>query len=71
MDSENRKTMNDKSRCAAEVYIKDCLRRTGRGRYGFEMHYNRDQCHRAPGKDGLCWQHQKHKDQGRNVRLYS
>jgi hypothetical protein len=44
-------------RCSATVWKRDCLRRTGRGPTGFEMHYNKCQCERAAKTDGRCWQH--------------
>jgi hypothetical protein len=59
--------MTREVRCKAEVYRRDCLRRTGRGRNGFEMHYNRDQCERKRSGAEFCWQHQREKDRGRNV----
>lgn len=47
-----------KNRCTALVYKRDTYRRTGRGKHGFEMHYNRCRCERKVAKDGRCWQHQ-------------
>jgi hypothetical protein len=44
-------------RCQAKVWKRDCLRRTGRGKSGFEMHYEECQCRRAGKYDGRCWQH--------------
>lgn len=44
--------------CQATVYRRDCLRRTGRGRYGFEMHFTRCQCRRKARSSGYCWQHE-------------
>lgn len=44
-------------RCNATVWKRDTYRRTGRGKTGFEMHYNREQCSRRATKDGRCWQH--------------
>jgi hypothetical protein len=45
-------------RCAKEIYKRDTYRRTGRGKTGFEMHYNRTQCSRRAMPDSvLCWQH--------------
>lgn len=43
--------------CLATVWKRDCLRRTGRGRSGFSMHYNKMQCSRPATHDGRCWQH--------------
>lgn len=36
-----------KPRCKCAIYVRDCLRRTGRGRGGFSMHYEKRQCSRA------------------------
>lgn len=43
-------------RCEAEVFRRDCYRRTGRG-IGFEMYYQRGRCKRSASKEGLCSQH--------------
>lgn len=51
-------------RCAAAVFIKDTYRRTGRGRHGFEMHYDRERCLRRATHGEWCWQH-KHGYTGR------
>ncbi|MBU2559228.1 MAG: hypothetical protein KJ578_15735 [Bacteroidetes bacterium] len=47
-----------KLRCRVHIYKKDCLRRTGRGKSGFEMHYTEQQCSRKASKDNRCKQHQ-------------
>lgn len=44
-------------RCQAAVWKRDTYRRTGRGKSGFEMHYNRCQCERPAKFDNRCWQH--------------
>lgn len=44
-------------RCAATVWKRDTLRRTGRGPGGFEMHYERCQCSRRATHGKWCWQH--------------
>lgn len=44
-------------RCAAQVWIKDVYRRTGRTKSGFEMHYNRQQCSRKATHGKYCRQH--------------
>jgi hypothetical protein len=46
-------------RCAAMVYRRDTYRYTGRGKSGFEMHYNRGQCSRWAKIGGYCAQHSK------------
>jgi hypothetical protein len=46
-------------RCRYIVYIRDTYRYTGRGRSGFEMHYNKRRCKRKPLNNGYCWQHQR------------
>ena len=33
------------------MYKRDTYRRTGRGRSGFEMHYDKEQCSRAAVED--------------------
>jgi len=50
--------MTGDMQCKAVVYRRDTYRRTGRGRNGFEMHYERGRCTRAAA-DGmpLCRQH--------------
>lgn len=48
-------------RCQAAVWKRDTYRRTGRGKTGFSMHYNKCQCDRAATVDNRCWQH-KNKD---------
>ena len=56
------------TRCVAEVWIRDCLRYSGRGPGGFSMHYTEEQCHRN-AKDGeYCTQHNKMLLAGRSVR---
>jgi len=47
------------SQCKGMVYVRDTYRRTGRGRSGFELHYNYQQCSRKASANGYCWQHQK------------
>lgn len=49
----------EKKKCSETVYVRDCMRRTGRGPSGFEMHYSRQQCSRNAVEDGLCRQHWK------------
>jgi len=48
------------NQCKENVYKRNTYRRTGRGRSGFELHYNREQCRRSV-KEGtnFCWQHQR------------
>ncbi|MDB5437971.1 MAG: hypothetical protein JWM33_398 [Caulobacteraceae bacterium] len=44
--------------CRAVVWKKDTMRRTGRGKYGFEMHYIKAHCTRLSRcADGVCLQH--------------
>lgn len=50
-------TLAEAERCQAAVYVRDCLRYTGRGKYGYEMHYNERRCKRRAGSNGVCWQH--------------
>jgi hypothetical protein len=50
-------TVNPKARCEQIVYVPDQLRYTGRGRSGFEMHYNRRRCKRTATSGSYCWQH--------------
>lgn len=45
--------------CNAIIYKKDCYRRTGRGKTGFEMHYSRCQCSRRAVVGDMCKQHAK------------
>ena len=46
------------SRCQSYVYKPEQLRRTGRGKSGFERHYTRMRCKRkAADHQKLCWQH--------------
>ncbi len=44
-------------RCAATIWKRDTYRRTGRGKSGFEMHYERCQCKRTATDGKWCWQH--------------
>jgi hypothetical protein len=44
-------------RCAAVVYKRDTYRRTGRGKDGFEMHYDECRCKRQATDGKWCWQH--------------
>jgi len=46
-------------RCKEAIYKRDTYRRTGRGKTGFEMHYNMQQCARKAVDDKHCWQHMK------------
>lgn len=48
-----------RKRCQIAVYKRDTYRRTGRGRFGFSMHYNKEQCARAAVENGVCRQHLK------------
>ena len=56
-DSSRERAAVEIVRCTATVWKRDCLRRTGRGSTGFEMHYNKKQCERAAVEDHRCWQH--------------
>lgn len=56
-------------RCKAEVWKRDTYRYSGRGSSGFTMHYTEEQCGRKRRESGLCWQHEREKAAGRNVRL--
>ena len=47
-----------KDRCRAVVYKRDTYRYTGRGKTGFELHYQRGHCRHKAVSNGLCWQHQ-------------
>lgn len=48
----------ERLRCTAVVYKRDTYRRTGRTKFGFEMHYIKAQCsRRATCGAGLCRQH--------------
>ena len=52
----------EKERCKENIFVKDTYRRTGRGKSGFEMHYNAQQCSRKVVEEhGYCWQHKKSK----------
>lgn len=53
--------MAETGRCQATVWRKDCYRRTGRGKAGFEMHYDQGQCERPAKYDNRCWQHRDKK----------
>lgn len=57
MEREMLDDIEDVPCCVATVWKPDCLRRTGRGQSGFEMHYSKEQCKRAATHDGRCWQH--------------
>ena len=46
-------------RCKETVYKRDTYRYSGRGKSGFEMHYNKQQCSRKPKIEGYCTQHAK------------
>jgi len=50
------KTMEEK-RCSYIVYIRDTYRYTGRGKNGFEMHFNKRECKRKATHGDKCWQH--------------
>jgi hypothetical protein len=49
--------LRPRQRCQAQIHKRDTYRRTGHGRTGFEMHYNKCQCSRAAVEDGRCKQH--------------
>lgn len=46
-----------RGQCGGTVYERDTYRRTGRGKSGYEMHYNERQCTRRATHKGFCWQH--------------
>lgn len=46
-------------KCRKQIFVPDVYRRTGRGKTGFEMHYNRKQCSRKATSGNYCWQHSK------------
>ena len=52
-----------KGYCKATVWERDCYRYTGRGKGGFEMHYNRHQCRRTATHGDYCWQHARKAEQ--------
>lgn len=52
--------------CDAIIYKRDCYRRTGRGKSGFAMHYNRCQCSRRAVVGTLCKQHAQQQADGYN-----
>lgn len=56
-----------KSRCEAQIEVRDTYRYTGRGKSGFSMHYNKQRCSRSAVRDGLCKQHAKIVDTGMYV----
>lgn len=43
--------------CQQTVHIRDCYRRTGRGKSGFELAYTKRQCSRKAVIGGYCRQH--------------
>lgn len=43
--------------CRRAIYKRDCLRRTGRSKSGFQMHYTNCQCSRKAKIKGYCTQH--------------
>jgi len=45
------------TQCAATVWKRDTYRRTGRGKSGFEMYYERCRCKRKATNGKWCWQH--------------
>ncbi len=45
------------AQCAATVWKRGTYRRTGRGKDGFEMYYERCRCKRKATKGKWCWQH--------------
>lgn len=49
----------DPDKCHERVYIREQLRYTGRGKGGFERHYNERQCNRKAQFGNYCWQHRK------------
>lgn len=60
-----------KSRCQAVIYKRDTHRYTGRGRSGFQMHYDKEQCSRAAKTGDLCGQHAKWEERGGGKLLRS
>lgn len=62
-----RSVMRNEKKCRILVHRKDTYRRTGRTKSGFEMHYSKGQCARAPKVDGMCLQHSRMKAQGWNL----
>lgn len=53
--------------CQATVFVRDIVRRTGKGKYGFSMHYTEQQCSRKrPLLFHFCWQH-RHLEGKNNV----
>jgi hypothetical protein len=55
-------------RCKAAIWVRDCLRRTGHGKYGFEMHYKKKQCSRR-AHGSFCTQHEKMQAEGANLLM--
>ena len=48
--------------CQCILFERDTLRYTGRGKYGFQMHYRQRKCKRkALETSKYCWQHTKGK----------
>lgn len=60
--------MDNPNLCKEIVYTPDCLRRDGRGRYGFSMHYSRHQCKRKPTMKGYCTQHFRYHERCGDLR---
>ena len=57
-------------RCNATIWKRDCLRRTGRGPTGFEMHYNKCRCGRKATSGDLCGQHAAMEERGHHLLRY-
>lgn len=47
----------NEGKCHAIVYHRDTYRRTGRGKSGFELHYDPEQCKRKATVGNYCTQH--------------
>ena len=49
--------LSEAERCKATIWKRDTYRYTGRGKSGFEMHYNERRCSRSAVTNGYCKQH--------------
>jgi hypothetical protein len=56
-------------RCCFVMSVPEQLRRTGRGKSGFERHYVKQQCSRRAGESGYCWQHDPATIETRRIRI--
>lgn len=52
-------SLTPRQQCATYVWVRDCYRRTGRGKTGFEMHYIKRRCKRSACVGDWCRQHSK------------